>query len=1061
MNFTRLLPMHCSRGLLIASLILMAAFAAHSVSAQQRIMAPTLLVLYPAGAMAGTEVPVEITSQQQLEGADRLVFSHPGITAKRVMRAADRFYPEERPVEHKFMVKVAADVPPGIYEVRAGGKYGLSNPRRFVVGKLEEVLEKEDNNTPQQTQIVASPVVLNGLCEASQVDFFWVDAQAGKSLVFDGFYERLDARGDLALALFTEEGSLIARSMHTTGRDPAILFTPPTTAFYLLRVYEVSYNNLPNAVPTPYRVEISSRPWIELIDPPIAQRGQTSAFTIYGRNLGPGTTKATLAGQELEKLTVNIAVPEQNAISPDLPFDPLAAGLDWYLYRHDVKGELSNPVRIALANSALTAEKEPNEDAAPQQVTLPCEILGRFNRPNDLDWYSFEAKQGDVVWIEIDAQRLSQPVDPLLVVQQVIERENEEPRFQELTTQDDIPSPLPQMMQRMTSQDASWLLKVSQDGTYRVMVRDQFSAAGTGLPPCYRLRMGPPRPDFRLLAFPGLEDFSNGLQQQPGPRSCAIPSGGAEEILIIALRRDGFDGQIEILPTEQPSGISAQAITIGPGENNGAFIVRASAGTKLDNASNLKLEGRAKIGDALRTVPVFATEQIWNTDNQYGFPARLTERIALSIDEMLPAFGRIEPAEQKVWRMARGGKLEIPVKFNKVRDDFNGAIQMGAIDLPDNNRIRVPMINVAAGSTGKLELDIQPDSTVGMFTLVARGEAEVDYRRNLELAEQAEADKKRIDELAKTIQETFQQSQRTRQESDQQLNTAQQKRNQGEQLRNQAQQRMDQAVEADKQAKQRVAAAQEQVAAVDKRVAEVKAQVAAAGDENAKKQAEEQLRQVTQQLEQAQTQLKQQQTQQDETAKQLVKATEELTKAAAEFKTSEEQLVIATDTRTKSIAAEQAAQADVQLSQRMQQEIGNRLNQVNNVARQQKIRLSAHSDPIRVEIVPYPVKVKLNAMPVIVKAGEKFQISPTLERDFGFDGEVTFQIQGVNGVRFEQVDRIKQGQVQATLPIVTDRNSPVGEHELEFIIRMNFNGRGLDQREKIKVKILPAPEEKK
>jgi hypothetical protein len=1060
MNFTRLFPIRCSRQLLIVSLILMAAFNASSVSAQQRILAPTLLVLYPAGATAGTEVPVEITSQQQLEGADRLVFSHPGITAKRVMRAADRFYPEERPVEHKFMVKVAADVPPGIYEVRAGGKYGLSNPRRFVVGKMEEVLEKEDNNTPDQAQIVAAPVVLNGLCEASQVDFFWIDVQAGKSLVIDGYYERLDARGDLALALFTEQGSLIARSLHTTGRDPAILFTPASTGLYLLRVYEVSYNNLPNAVPTPYRVEVSSRPWIELIDPPIAQRGQTSAFTLYGRNLGPGATKATLAGKELEKVTVNIAVPEQNAISPDLPFDPLVAGLDWYVYRHDVQGELSNPVRIALANLALTAEKEPNEDAAAQQVSLPCEILGRFNRPNDLDWYSFEAKEGDEVWIEIDAQRLEQPVDPLFVVQRVVERENEKPELQELTTQDDIPSPMPQMMQRMTSQDASWLLKVPQDGTYRVMVRDQFSAAGAGMPPCYRLRIGPPRPDFRLLAFPGLEDFSNGLQQQPGPRSCAIPSGGAEEILIIALRRDGFDGQIEIMPTEQPSGITAQAITIGPGENNGAFIVRAAPGTKLNNDS-LKLEGHAKIGEALRAVPVFATEQIWNTDNQYGFPARLTERIALSIDEMLPAFGRIEPMEQKVWRMARGGKLEIPVKFSKVRDDFNGAIQMGAIDLPDNNRIRVPMINVAAGSTGKLELDIQPEATVGMFTLVARGEAEVDYRRNLELAEQADADKKRIDDLAKVIQETFQQSQRTRQESDQNLNTAQQKRNQGEQLRNQAQQRMDQATEADKQAKQRVTTAQEQVAAVEKRVTEVKALVAAAGDENAKKQAEEQLRQVTQQLEQAQTQLKQQQTQQEETAKQLVKMSEELTKAAAEFKASEEQLVIATETRTKSIAAEQAAQADVQLSQRMQQEIGNRLNQVNNVARQQKMRLSAHSDPIRVEIVPYPVKVKLNAMPVIVKAGEKFQLSPTLERDFGFDGEVTFQIQGVNGVRFEQDDRIKQGQVQATLPILTDRNSPVGEHELLFIIRMTFNGRGLEQREKIKVKIQPAPEEKK
>jgi hypothetical protein len=1051
-----------SRLPMVGLLVLCAELSSACIAtAQQRILPPTLLAIYPAGTSAGSEVEVEITSQQQLEGADRLVFSHRGITAKRVMRAADRFYPEARPVEHKFTVSVADDVPAGIYEVRAGGKYGLSNPRRFVVGNAPEVLEVEDNNTPEKAQLVTTPVVLNGLSEASQVDFFAFEAKAGESLVIDAYSERLDARGDLALALFTEQGALLARGIHSTVGDPAIPFTPSSAGKYLLRVYEVSYNNFPNAVASPYRVTINSSPWIDSIYPPIAQRGKTSAFTLYGRNLGPEAVPAKRAGQELEKLSVDIAVPALHAISSDLTFDPLSAGLDWFVYRHEVRGELSNPVRIALAGLALTAEQEPNEasDAA-QQVSLPCEILGHFNRPNDLDWFSFTAKAGEEVWIEIDGQRLNEPVDPLLVVQRVVLRENAEPQLKELATQDDLDSPFPQMMSRLSSQDASWLLKVSEEGTYRVMVRDQFGAADAGSMPYYRLRMGTPQPDFRLLAFPGLEDTANGLQQQPGPRSCAIPSGGAEEILIVALRRDGFEGAIEILPTEQPSGISAPAIVLGENENRGVFIVRAAAGAKFDNAS-LKLEGRATIGEKLRTVPVFATVQTWNTDNQYGFPARLTERIALSIDEMLPAIGRLEPTEQKVWRMARGGKLAIPLKFTKLRDDFKGTISMGAIDLPENNRIRAPMVNLSPGSTGKLELDVQPDATAGMFTLVARGEAEIDYRRNLDLAEQAAADRKRIDEVAKEIQAAFQQSQKDRQAAEGQLNASQQKRNRSEQLRNQAQQRLDQATAADKQAAQRVATAQEQVAAMEKRVTEVKALVAAAGDENAKQQAEAQLRQAMQQLEQAQTQFEQLQTQQTETARQLVEATGDLGKAVAELKTSEAQLLAATETRAKSMEAEQAAQADVQLSQRMQQEATSVLNRNNGVARQQKLRLSAHSDPIRVEIVPYPIRVKLNAMPLTLKAGETIQFAPSVVREFDFDGEVTFQLQGVNGLRFEQADRISKGKDRAALPILVDRNAPVGEHELTFIIRMNFNGRGLEQRERVKLTIQPAPPEEK
>ena len=54
-----------------------------------------------------------------------------------------------------------------------------------------------------------------------------------------------------------------------------------------------------------------------------------------------------------------------------------------------------------------------------QNLTVPCEIVGQFYPADDRDWYSFEAKKGDVYWIEIFSQRLGIPSDPFVLVQRV------------------------------------------------------------------------------------------------------------------------------------------------------------------------------------------------------------------------------------------------------------------------------------------------------------------------------------------------------------------------------------------------------------------------------------------------------------------------------------------------------------------------------------------------------------------------------------------------------------------------------------------------------------------
>src|SRR5687767_12781115 len=79
----------------------------------------------------------------------------------------------QTPVANVFTVKVDPAVPPGSYDVMASGLFGISNPRTFVVGTLDEVQELEPNNVVAEAKPIELGKVLNGaVAAATDVDFF-------------------------------------------------------------------------------------------------------------------------------------------------------------------------------------------------------------------------------------------------------------------------------------------------------------------------------------------------------------------------------------------------------------------------------------------------------------------------------------------------------------------------------------------------------------------------------------------------------------------------------------------------------------------------------------------------------------------------------------------------------------------------------------------------------------------------------------------------------------------------------------------------------------------------
>ncbi len=173
-----------------------------------QLPAARLSSVFPAGGQQGQSFDVTIDGTD-LDEVSKLHFSHPGITAVQKTNPPGPFDKGPQPVANQFTVSIAANVPIGLYEARAIGRYGISSPRSFTVGELAEVLEKEPNqpavtagplsfsNIEKQAQEVSLNCVINGVVSSKDdLEYFKFTAKKGQRVLIDCWAYRIDSRMD-------------------------------------------------------------------------------------------------------------------------------------------------------------------------------------------------------------------------------------------------------------------------------------------------------------------------------------------------------------------------------------------------------------------------------------------------------------------------------------------------------------------------------------------------------------------------------------------------------------------------------------------------------------------------------------------------------------------------------------------------------------------------------------------------------------------------------------------------------------------------------------------------
>jgi hypothetical protein len=723
--------------------------------ARAQLPAAQLHALFPAGGRQGTIVEVRLAAGTDIDGADRLVFSHSHVTAVQKTRPPTAFEKGPQPVPAEFTVAIHPDVPPGIYEARFAGRFGISNPRAFVVGNLPEQKEPADNHSFDKAAPITPGTIINGIADATNNDFFKLSLKKDEQIVLDCWAERLDSRMDGTLLIYDSKGRELATDRDTNRRDPLLAFTAPADGDYIVKLYDFLYRGGNDYF---YRLLVSTGPYVDFVFPPVAMPGTKGTFTLFGSHL-PGGSKVeglTSRGRALEKLTVEIEAPAGPA-ADELAVNSLVRAqdstLDGFEYRMSTPAGDSNPTLIGYTSAPVVEEQEPNDDAnKPQPVPVPCTFVGRFSPRGDYDWIAFDAKKGDTYWIEAISQRLGLPTDPYVLVQRVSRNDKGDVQVADVQELDDsgkgagIPSFRPE------SDDPAYKFVAPEDGNYRVLIRDLYAGSRGDPRLVYALAIRRAAPDFRLVAVPAYHANLT-APSDSAPGNPLLRRGGTEMINVVALRRDGFNGEVNVTLQGLPPGVTSGTALIPAGQNATTVVLRA-ADDAAAWAGTIRVVGTAAI-DGKETARVARPAAIqWPVPINTPPESRLARDLWLVVLDLDTAPFLVELGEDKTWEMSRAGKIEIPIKVVR-RGDMKQPVVLTPIALPANVK-GAPVTIAPEAAEGKLTLELADKAAPGVYGFRLQVQASVPYRRDPQSADAAAAAKQEIEKIATELTATSQ-----------------------------------------------------------------------------------------------------------------------------------------------------------------------------------------------------------------------------------------------------------------------------------------------------------------
>lgn len=677
---------------------------------------PKLTHVLPPGGQAGTTFEVRVVGTDLDVGAS-LHFSFPGVKVEAIS-SVEVIPPgsKQKPpagmksgIGQSFKVTLPDSTPIGIHDLRIVTKGGISNPRAFVVGDLKEFVEREPNDDVNTAQVLDINATVSGVIGApTDVDYFQFQGKKGQRVILSSLTTSIDSKLPVELKLIGPGDRLLGVNRGYQNNDALLDVQLPGDGAYLIRVCSFSYTQ--GGPDFFYRLTITTGPWIDAVFPPVVEPGREAKVAVFGRHLPGGVVDPAMLvdGRPLEKITATIKAPADPRAGQRLAFGgyvaPIAATLDGFDFH--VKSEVgrSNRFLMTYARAAVVLETEGNDAReTAQRVSAPCEIAGRIDRQNDRDWYAFDAKKGQVLAIEIFADRIGSAADFYFSL-----RDDKGKTLVDLDESQEVPS-----LQFFARSDdpPRYRFTAPADGTYFLMIgaKDAFTQFGPRQQ--YVARIAPEEPDFRLVAMP----FNT-----QAPDSVAVNQSSYQAMQVFVWRLGGFTGDIHVVPESLPEGVSMPPQVISGTQKQAALVFTATPTAPIAGGP-IKLVGTAVISGQKLVREVRSATITWPVA-QAGTPtiSRLDRELVLSVRDKAPYTLTIEKDKIAVWL---GDKVKVPIKLHVHSPEFKSQVQVVALSLPAGMALS-PLTLSPGKETGTLIFDAKPNVLPGNYTLVIRGQTQ-------------------------------------------------------------------------------------------------------------------------------------------------------------------------------------------------------------------------------------------------------------------------------------------------------------------------------------------------
>lgn len=598
------------------------------ISANAQLPVAKLTMLFPPGAKVGTTVNMSVAGAD-LDGLEKVFFAHAGITGK--VDAAGK----------NISVTVAKNVPEGIYDVWVAGQYGASNPRSIQVSGLTEVPGVAGNHSLEKAQSVAANSVLNGAADKEAVDHYRVALKKGQRLLVRCLDKSIDSQLAGVVTLCDASGRELARAANEQITEHSA--TADTTVVVKVndRVFRGSSYYF-------YRLQLTTGALVDYTLPLAVKPGSKAKVKAFG----PAGVRE-----------IEVSAPAANGQLP--------AGVALTDYQATATGFGHGGSLIGFAEAPIILETEPNNDAnKPQAIKLPCDISGQFHPARDRDYYTFDAKKGEVYRVEIVSHRLGLPTDPLVVIQKVDKAADGKISTSDVLTLGDSDRNFGGVDFDTFHRDDDARLEIKVDGTYRVMARDLFNGVKSDPRRVYRLIIRKESPDYLVVAHP-VSRKVKGDRRDVWQANTLLRQGDVEALNVLVFRRDGFSGEITIEAKGLPAGVSHAPLKFTGSSKSGMLLLRASESAEKW-AGPVKIVGRAKIGDQTVERQARIGAANWDVDFSNSTTekarVRLSDRLILAIaDEVAPL--ELIPGAAKPIEAVVGSKVTVPVKVAR-RGEF-------------------------------------------------------------------------------------------------------------------------------------------------------------------------------------------------------------------------------------------------------------------------------------------------------------------------------------------------------------------------------------------------------